>query len=91
MADDYLPLLSNATGKEIAKAFRPDGQPPAKDKAASDKRACLLDSREIPANVVDRLTTLSRTNREAAEIEVTKAVIPCMRKKGWRIELTPGV
>ena len=91
IAEDYLPLLSNATGKQIGKAFRTDGQRPTKDTAASDKRACLLDSREIPTSVVDKITALSKANREAAEIEATKAVIPCMRKRGWRIELTPGV
>jgi hypothetical protein len=28
-----------------------------------------------------------KTDREAAEIEAIKAIIPCMKKKGWRTEL----
>jgi hypothetical protein len=50
--------------------------------AADDKRSCL--EREVPKALVDRLSML---DRQTAEIEITKAVIPCMAKKGWRIEL----
>ena len=87
IADDYLPLISTVTGREIGRVYRTDGAPPTKTRAETDKRACLLDPQEVPNTVSDRLSALARNNREAAEIEIAKAVIPCMAKKGWRTVL----
>lgn len=83
-ADDYLPLTSNVTGREIGMAYRTDGMPPTKARAESDTKACMHDPREVPNPVADRISALARTDREAAEIELAKAVTPCMAKKGWR-------
>jgi hypothetical protein len=83
LAADYLPVTSTLTGQEIARAYRTDGSFPNKALAADDKRSCL--EREVPKALVDRLSTL---DRQTAEIEITKAVIPCMAKKGWRIEIS---
>jgi hypothetical protein len=85
LADDYLPWMSTATGREIGRAYRLDGTPPTKARGESDKKACLLDPREVPNAVADGLSALARTDRAAAEIEIAKVVIPCMAKKGWRI------
>ena len=82
---DYLPLMSTLTGREIARAFRTDETPPTKARADADKRACLLDRVEVPNATASRLSALAKTDREAAEIEITRAIVQCMAKKGWRI------
>jgi hypothetical protein len=84
LADDYLPLTSNVTGREIGMAYRTDGMPPTKARAESDTKSCMHDPREVPNPVADRISALARTDREAAEIELAKAITPCMAKKGWR-------
>jgi hypothetical protein len=84
LADDYVPLTSNVSGREFGRAYRTDGMPPTKARAESDTKACLHDPREVPDPVADRISALGRTDREAAEIEIAKAVTPCMAKKGWR-------
>lgn len=84
LAEDYLPLTSTLTGREIAQAYRTDGTPPTKARGDNDKKACFLDPREVPKVVLDRLSALARTDREAADIELLKVIIPCMAKKGWR-------
>lgn len=86
-ADNYVPMISSATGKEIARMFRTNGGPVSKEQAAKDKRDCLLDPREISDSEAKRLSALGRTNREAAEIESAKVVAPCVAKKGWRTEV----
>jgi len=86
-AEDYLPLLSSGTGREIARSYRSDGKQPARELGDADKRACLLDPNEVPNSVGDRISALMKTDREAAEIEAIKAIVPCMKKKGWRTEL----
>jgi hypothetical protein len=86
-AEDYLPLLSSVTGREIARSYRSDGKPPAKELGDADKRACFLDENEVPNRVGDKISALMKTDREAAGIEAIKAIIPCMKKKGWRTEL----
>jgi hypothetical protein len=78
IADDYLPVISTVTGREIGRVYRTDGASPTKTRAETDKRACLLDPQEVPNTVSDRLSALARNNREAAEIEIAKVVIPCM-------------
>ena len=80
--EDYLPLLSTTTGREIGRSYRTDGTPPTKARGDADKRACLLDPHEVPSSVVERIKSL--TDREAMEIEVAKAISRCMAKKGWR-------
>jgi hypothetical protein len=95
VAQEYVPLMSAATGREIARAYRTDGTAPTEARAAGDKKACLLDPKEISNAVADRLSALVRTDREAAEVEVAKAVIPCMARKGWRTVIigaaAPGI
>jgi hypothetical protein len=84
-ADEYLPLMSKATGREIGKTYPSDGTPLTRARADSDKNTCLLDPHEVPNAVAARLSTLAQTDREAAEIEAAKAITACMAKKGWRI------
>lgn len=82
----FLPILGG-DGKEIGKAFRTDGKAPSNADAASDKRACLLDPKEISTSEVQRVQKVVTADRKAGEIEVNKLIMPCMKKRGWRIEL----
>lgn len=90
-AEDYLPVLSSATGKEIARSYRSDGKPPTKELGDADRRACFLDENEVPNKVGDKISALMKTDRQAAELEAIKATTSCMKKKGWRTEVVDKV
>ena len=81
-----LPITS-ADGREFGVTYRVDGSRPSREQAERDKRDCLSNPSEVGSNDVARLQRLARSDRDAAEREIAKAVIPCMAKKGWRIVL----
>jgi hypothetical protein len=82
-----VPLVSTASGRELGMAYRTDDTQPTQESAIRDKRACLMDAKEVSEKEVARLSTLAKADRDAAEREVARAVIPCMAKKGWRTVL----
>lgn len=88
-AEDYLSMLSVFTGREIGRAYRTDGTIPKQADNSKDQNACANDPREIPKADADRIGELARTDREAASIELARAIGPCMARKGWRIAI-PG-
>jgi hypothetical protein len=85
-AQDYIPQLSTTTGQEIGQAFRTDGKAPTKDGARNDRHDCVLN--QIPEQEAKRLALLARKDKAAGEAAVLRAVMPCMARKGWRIEVT---
>ena len=89
-ADDYLVMQSPLTGQEIGRAYRTDGLKPMEADGANDQNACIKDPRELSKADAGRIADLARTDREAAWIELTTVVSPCMAKKGWRIVILGG-
>jgi len=89
-ADDYLVMQSPLSGQEIGRAYRTDGVKPKEADSANDQNACIKDPRELSKADAGRIAELARTDREAAWIELTTVVSPCMAKKGWRIVILGG-
>jgi len=89
-ADGYLVMQSPLTGQEIGRAYRTDGMNRTEADISNDQNACIKDLREHSKADAGRIAELSRTDREAAWIELAIAVGPCMAKKGWRIVILGG-
>ena len=90
LADVYLPMLSVLTGQEIGRASRTDGAIPKPVDNADDQNTCASDPREVSKADANRIGELTRTDREAASIELARTISPCMVRKGWRIIIAAG-
>lgn len=89
-ADGYLVMQSPLTGQEIGRAYRTDGMNRTEADISNDQNACIKDLRELSKADAGRIAELSRTDREAAWMELMIVVSPCMAKKGWRIVILGG-
>jgi hypothetical protein len=78
-AQDYIPMLSTATGQEIGRAFRTDGRVPTKDGARNDRHDCVLN--QLPDREAKRLALLARKDKAAGEVTLLRALTPCMAKR----------
>lgn len=85
LADEYLPMISAATGREFGRYYRADGSAPTRVQGEADKLSCIMDEGEVSKSVADRISVLAKTSREAAEVELAKAIRSCMSAKGWQI------
>ena len=89
MAEDYVPMTSTTSGRELARVYGSVSDSVSKEQIIRDKSGCTSDVREIPNSLVKKIMSLAKKNRGAAEVEAIKAITACMAKKGWRVVLSP--
>jgi hypothetical protein len=90
VAEDYVPMTSTASGRELARVYGPVSDSSSKEQIIRDKSACTSDVREVPNARVRKIMSLAKRDRDAAEVAAIKAITACMAKKGWRVVLSPA-